>query len=137
MKKFTILKNNDYKLMSDGIQIFDGPVVEAMDKIHLWDQMAQSYMKEVDGIQYFISIGYNARYFKTDGQQYCTHLHIVKEGKCYLHSCFCSWRQKEIDEHINRMIIRVEQSISSEVFDFEKEFKEHNKNYPWQTSTPK
>lgn len=134
MKKFTILSKSGFKLMTDGVQIFEGPVVQAMDSIHLWDQIAQSNMKEVDGVKFFISVGYNGRYFKTDGQQYCTHLHIAVEGKCYLHSCFCSWRQNEIDAHVLRMIEKVNQLTNDSNYNFETEFQDKLKNYPWQTS---
>lgn len=138
MKSFkALLAKQGYTLMSDGVQIFDGAVVTAMDKIRLWDQMAQSYMKEVDGVQYFISMGYNGDHFKTDGQQYCTHLHIAKPGKCYLHACLCEFRQKDIERHIIDLVGRADAVIALAIdgtYSFEDAFQEKKQSYPWQTS---
>ena len=138
MKSFkTLLKKQGYILMSDGVQIFDGAVVTAMDKIRLWDQMAQSYMKEVNGVQYFISVGYNGDYFKTDGQVYCTHLHIAKPGKCYLHACLCEFTQKDIERHVIDLANRADAVMAlaaDGTYNFQDAFQEKKQSYPWQTS---
>ena len=135
MKQFAKLLNpQGYIKMNDGVQIFDGAVITAMDKIRLWDEMDQSFMKEVNGVQFFLSVGWNANYFKTDGQNYCTHLHIAKEGKCYLHACLCEFIQKDIETDLINLSNRVEFLISDESYNFEESFTEKQQSYPWQTS---
>jgi hypothetical protein len=120
--------------MTDGVQMFEGSVSYAMSKIHLWNELNQSWMKEDKGVQYFISVGYNASYFKTDGQQYCTHLHANKQGKCYLVACLCEWVQKDIEADVENMSRRVEKMINDVDFNFEAAFDQKCIDYSHQTS---
>lgn len=133
MKKNSELLKSGYKYMSDGEQLFNSATVKAMDKIRLWDNLIHSYMYEKDGIKYYISVGWNGSYFKTDGQIYCTHLHIEKDDKCYLESCLCSWKQNEIPNDIKIYQDQVQKFIQ-EGIDFDSKFDKAIKNYPWQTS---
>lgn len=133
MKKVKLLFDNRFTYMSDGEQIFDGCVVAAMQAIQLWDSLMLSYKFTHNGINYFISIGANGGYFKTDGQIYSTHLHIQKGDDCYLAGCLCSWKKSDFPKDVERFIGDVEK-YTNEGIDFEEKFQAALKNYPWQTS---
>jgi len=136
MKKVKLLFDNRFTHMTDGEQIFDGCVVTAMDSIQLWDYMMISYKLTHNGINYFISIGPNGRYFKTDGQIYATHLHIQRGDDCYLAGCLCAWKKSEFPKAVERYIGDIEKYIR-EGIDFDEKFQAELKNYPWQTSRPR
>lgn len=132
MKNFNKLLGDQFTFMSDGIQEFDACVVDAMGSIRLWDSMRMSYKLSHGGINYFISIGDNGRYFKSDGQVYATHLHIQKDNKCYLEGCLCAWVQSEFPEDIQFYKDKIDGFVSNGI-DFETKFSFAEKNYPWQT----
>ncbi len=129
MRNFKKLLGEQFTLMTDGVQEFDGCVVSAMDSIRLWDCMRISYRFSHNGINYFISIGDNARYFKTDGQKYTTHLHIQKGNECYLGGCLCSWTQSDFPRNVQYYKDMIEKLIF-DGFDFDATFSEKSKNYP-------
>jgi hypothetical protein len=131
MKNFNKALGSQFTYMSDGIQEFDACVVNAMDSIRLWDCMRLSHKLSHNGINYFISIGDNGRYFKTDGQKYSTHLHIQKGDKCYLEGCLCSWVQSEFTEDVLFYKEKIEGFIANGI-DFDAKFSFAEKHYPSQ-----
>lgn len=133
MKNYKKFLGKEWVLMTDGVQLFNNGVFIAMDRIRLWDSMIQCYKLTYDGIDYFISIGGNASYFKTDGQKYCVQLHIAKDEDCYMETCFCTWTQNEIQPKIEYCKSLVHFMIECKN-DFEKSFEKAQENYKWQTS---
>lgn len=129
MKNFNKLLGDRFIFMSDGVQEFESCVVNAMDSIRLWDAMRVSYKLSHNGINYFISIGDNGRYFKTDGQKYSTHLHIQKDDKCYLEGCLCSWTQSEFPDDVQFYKDKIDGFITSGI-DFNSKFEFAEKHYP-------
>jgi len=136
MKTYKNLLGDDYVVMNDGKQVFAGGVVTAMQKVSLWDNFYQCYRRTHNGTDFFLSIGENASFFKSDGQRYCVQLHIARGNDCYLSGCFCVWRQNDIQPKLFLYHSLIDELIKSG-FDFEKEFSTAFTNYPWQTSKDK
>jgi len=135
--KFSKLLGPKFTYVSNGHFEFNGYVADAMDKVHLWDNMIESYIATStdnnQDVNYFITTGSNASYFKTDGQRYCVHLHIQKGNECYLETCLCAWYVKEIPALVERYKALVEKFLE-EGIDFNEKIKDKLENYPWQTS---
>jgi len=136
MKSFQKILGTSFTLMNDGVQLFNSSVVTVLESMRAWDNMYYAYKTEHNGVNYYIVIGGsdNARYFKTDGQKYCTSLIIEKNDNCYLKSCLCSWAQKEIQPDVERFKAQIEKIITETPNKFDEEFLKACKDYPWQTA---
>jgi len=133
MKNFKKLLGDNFIDMSDGVQEFPISVVTVMDNIRLWNDMNQCYKRTANDIDFFIGIGFdfNAGYFKTDGQKYCTNFLAHKDDRCYLVSCICSYTQKEIEGSVKRFANQIDKYILLKS-DFNKMFEEHANGSSWQ-----
>jgi hypothetical protein len=84
-------------------------------------------------IDFYLALGGNASYFKSDGQNGCSHifLHNKKTGTCFLERCLCSYYSKDMAEHARRLKKHI---IEYDENNFEKHLEENLRMHPWQVS---
>ncbi len=117
-----------------GEHTYEAEMVQILDEVHAWDSLMSHAVKELpNDFDVYIVAAANAGYFKSDGQQYTAHVFIHnKEAKyAYLETCFCSWTQAELKEHMLELVTKYSTKERLNKANLVKRANEVSKQQPW------